>query len=383
MAGRDEIVAVKAGGKIIELWTEYDIDIAMTTPSDDFSLTLAPCTRDAYELCRPDEEVQILLDGTPVITGYIEERDVEISKEGSSIRVGGGDKIRRLLAESAPLTARLKNYTLERLAERVIDPWFEKVGFSNARNRQLVRGGARVGSAKARTEPIFGSAKHVPKKVEPGEVRWEVLEIYLREAGLLAWSSGDGTELIIAAPNFDQEPQYRFFCPAAGSLRAAEGNCTVRVTDTIADVFSQVQVVGSARGDGENYGSNVMRISGVAKDGPGADGIGKRFRRPKRLILPTDELSSGSHANELALAELNKRASKAHRIIVQTHGHSQQRTNGSVAALFAADTIAELEVEQIGLKARYLVEGVRFRHSKSQGRTTELSLLPVGVTLAL
>ena len=66
-------------------------------------------------------------------------------------------------------------------------------------NRDQVRG-RRAGKARASAEPLNQAAlrrrKGEPRKVEPGETRWQVASEFVREFGYLIWSTADGRELL-------------------------------------------------------------------------------------------------------------------------------------------------------------------------------------------
>lgn len=379
---REHNVAIKVGDQLIELWTRYDLDMDMLTPADSFALSIAPCDQEVFDLCEPDSEVSILLDGTKLITGYIDERNAEESRDGSSLEIQGRDKFGRLVDESMPLTAKLRDLALTDLAKRAAAPWFTSVSLSNARNRDLIRGGRQTAPARARLEPILTDVKSAPKKVRPGESRWEVLNHFLREAGYLAWSAADGSDLIIAEPNYDQEAQYRFFAPAPGSLRALEGNViSWKVSDNLGERYSQIEVLGTSKGDSENYGRAVMGLRGVAKDGSGIDGIGNAFQRRKVLFVEYPDARNKDEANRRAQTELDLRSGSSHRVEVTVAGHSQLRRPGGLPAIYAFDTMAQVEIERIGLRGRYLVTGVRMMETRDQSQITTITMVPEGAKL--
>ena len=78
-----------------------------------------------------------------------------------------------------------------------------------------------VGEVGQRQSPAYD------RHIEPGQTRWQVIETLCAQAGALAWAAGNGSELVVGQPNYDQEPQFRFFMPEAGSKRINEATVLV------------------------------------------------------------------------------------------------------------------------------------------------------------
>jgi prophage tail gpP-like protein len=222
-----------------------------------------------------------------------------------------------------------------------------------------------------------------PKKVEPGQKRWQVIEQLLREASLLGWSTGDGQEFFVGLPNYSQEPQFRFVAAAQGSRLAPLANVKRwRVVDDVADMYARLTVVGTARGNRETYGRQVTRLSAEVRDGPLPDGTGNLFAHPKHLIIGAD-VQSQADAEAQAQAETALRAGDAHMVELSVAGHSQAFRRRAEPALYAPDTMAEVLIEKIDLHDLYLIVGARFSESKTAGQETTLRLVRRGTKLSL
>jgi len=375
-------VTITVGQTRIHGWTGYEIECDMLTPADGFSLSLAPATREVWDLCAPDREVQVAIDGTPMLRGFIGERERTVSRDGATMTVAGMDKAGRLIQESMDLVS-FRDMRIGDVVEWCVRPWFDRVAFSNARNRDLVRG-RRASKARATSEPLIADAQRAPKKVEPGETRWDVMAQLLEGTDLLLWSSADGAEFVVGRPNYDQETQHRFFCAAPRSGRQSEAN-VVRgaIKENIEERYSQVVVVGASVGDGYSYGRAVTMHRGEAVNGPGIQGVGADFERPKMLLLSDDAVRNPVDAKERAEQEMARRDAGGHIVELTVRGHAQRRLTTGGPALYAFDTIAEFEDEELGLRGRYLITRVRFRESRTEGQVTDLSMVPVGTRLTL
>lgn len=413
-------VSIEVGGVALTDFTEYSIENDMLSPADDFQLTVGPATREIFDALQPDAEVKVRIDGVLILTGRIDQRNRRKSRDvGSVITVNGRDKGGRLVDESMPL-ASFSGMSLQALLEKVAGPWFDEVIFSNARNRALVRG-PRAVLARASADPetpeevaalkafmdrygtrarsldgelvVYGApraadgifeASKAPKKVEPGETRWDVMMQFLEPARFLAWSTADGKALVIGGPNYKQDPQFQFFLPRdPQSLRRGFANVTDwDWTDSVADRYSEVIVMGASRGDGARYGSELNSMAS-AKDGPGADGVGRDFLIRKKLIVADDDVKNRADAQARANREIARRDQTRRVLKVQVDGHGQKYNAQSDPAIYAFDCVAEAYDEELDLGGRFLVVSVSFNGSKSSGQTTSLTLVPVGTELSL
>lgn len=383
MSQRSHNVAIRIGGYQIQNWTRYDIELNMLEPADGFELSLGKPSREAWDLCTPDAYVQIMVDDVVVVSGYLDEREWSDSgKEPTRLAVRGRDKAGRLVDESMPLVS-FRGLGIQQLAEKVAGigeeyQWFDEVILSNAENRRLLRGpvAPRIRVSK---EPAIVQEERPPKRVNPGESRWQVLQFFLERAELLAWSTADGRALVVGLPNYEQEPAYRFFVAAERSDRAAEGNvkaCTIH--DSVGDRYSEITCVGTPRTDG---GEGRVYRKETARNGSMSHGTGADFTVPKRLLLADDDVDTAKEARARAAREMAKRDAEGHKVSLVVKGHTQT-LDGRRTALFAPDTMALFEHEETGVKGSYLITRVQFTDDRDEGEITRLDLVPKGAALA-
>lgn len=359
-------------GKQVFGFTSYTIDHGFLEPASSFTLTI-PASEDVWNALRTDRPVKLLIDGIPRLTGYIDEPSCRW-KEGV-ITVIGRSKIGRLVQESAPSV----NYTGKTLVELVLElasPWFTKVVLSNARNRKLMRG---KGKKASDTGALYIDSR-VGRRIEPGQMRWAVIEELCRQAGYLCWASADGKELIIGQPDYVQEVQFRFFHAKPGSRRSSnilDGS----VRPSTADRYSKIQVFGAGAGDAANYGLPTAARAGEVKNNPlTTHGDGKDFSAPKRLVLVDRDVKNRKTAELLAKREMTRRdmTKEPITLVVPLHG---QRVQGREFTLFAPDCLVHFEDEVTGTEGVYTIVGVQDRGDEN-GETTTLELLPKGTELA-
>lgn len=363
-------ISVIVDGVQIREWLTYDITTSMTTPADMFSMSIA-FDRRVWDLCRRDRPIKVLIDEVTILTGFIGGRD--LSEDGETIEIHGRDRAGRLVDESAP-TLSFAGQTMKDLIERVAEPWFTKVVFSNARNRRITRG--RGKKARASDDPVaLFARKKAAARIEPGQTRWQVIQTLCEQAGALAWSSCDGSELIIGQPNYDQEPQYRFFAPASGSARTDEATVLgLAVSESSEDSYSRIIVVGSGAGTAVNYGAAAAARLGEVRDNPATvDGEGLVFSAPKRLIV-VRSVSSIAEARELAKQEKARRDARSQTLRARCAGHGQVIA-GLEPTVFVPDTIASVEDERTGIVGRFMVTSCQYRSARD-GEETIMTIVP-------
>ena len=418
----------RARGVRIPGWKSYSVTVDMLTPADAFDLEVQ-FTREAWDLLRPDAEIGVYIDETRILTGYVGTREKTSGGSGTLIRITGRDKTGRLVDESAPLF-RYGGLGIRELAEKICgigttNALFKRVVLVNARNRLLMRG-RRVVTAPVNREPTSGATEDdyrqldgviveaIPstvanpqparrirkravidpgifqgratkKKVNPGQTRWSVLEEFLREARLLAWSTGDGEELFIGLPNYDQEAQYEFRESASESAERDVSNCRITVTENVEEMYSEYVAVGASRGSSASYGANVIRNRDSVYDNPEntVDGTGINFRRPKRLLITDDGIKNKRDALERAEREQLEREASHFEVLVEASGHSQEYRGTLAPVIYVPDTMAKVRDGDTGLNGDYLITSCTYTRSRESGTRTSLRLVPRGTLLVL
>jgi prophage tail gpP-like protein len=423
MQHRRHNVSVLVGTTRIERWTSYEIESDMLSVCDDFTLTLAPADEALFTVCKPDSAVQVFIDDVRVLSGFIGQRAYRKSRDaGGVLTITGRDRGGRLEDESMPLIEQLGKLDLKTLAEKAAGEWFSEIRFSNAENRALVRGrrsvlasawaepstaeevaekqallekysktqvksldGQLVVYAKPKNPGGLFEAKKVPKKVEPGQTRADVLRSVLEPAHMLCWSTADGRALVIGIPNHSQEPQFQFFVPkdSRSQRRGFANTLDFEVIDSVEERYSQITVMGATKGDGATYG-RALQVATSAEQGPNADGTGDDFQHPKRLIIADDEVKSARDARSRANREMALRDKTRRWVRIVADGHGQRYNRDSTAeAIFAFDTVADVLEEGVGVGGRYLITGCRFTSNADDGEQTSLTLVPIWTELTL
>lgn len=364
MARRHELT-IAIGGKQIGGWIDYSVDVNILAPANAFSMSRR-LDAEAWQLCETDAKVTVHIDQVPVMTGYLDA--TRWSARSGVLSLTGRCKSGRLVQESAP-AVEYAGLKLSELVRRLASPWYAGVTLQGARDRQIRRGKGQ--HAPAPKEPLV--IDNVSgRRIEPGAMRWQVIEDLVTQAGYLCWGSADGQQLIIAPPNRDQGVQY-FLDPA--SCLDLDGETS------IADGYSQLRVLGSGRATDADYGPGASDRLGVALDFPGPEGIGGDFQWPKRLDVVDASVRSSAEAGRKAQLEMRRRNQRRRTIVAECRGHGQA-VNGGTPTMFTPNTLARVRYPVIGLDAIYLVTGCTYAATR-ESETTRLQLVPRTTELTL
>lgn len=367
----------------------YEIDLDMLELADAWSISLRFEIK-AWQWAAPDNPIVIEVNGRPVVTGLIDESSRRIDKSGGAVlELQGRDRGGRLVDSAAPFLD-LSGLGIQDLARELVTSiggfdLFPKVELQNATNRRLMVGGGNARSRTSQEPAIDASPDRGDRRVRPGQTRAQVLEDWLTQAGLLGWSSADGSTFVIGRPNYQQEPQYELRVPAPGSKRRRDGNVlSLTSRETSGDRYSRIIVLGSGAGNARNFGQNVQR-RGVALQGPNPDGTGRAFVFPKDLVIVDDDLRSQAAAQARADHEMALRESMAAQITGAVRGHSQTFGATGARANYAIDTLVRVVDEEIdapGNPRDWLITRVHYSGSRD-GRSSVLTLVPRGTDLRM
>lgn len=380
---RRHVVAVACEGKQIDGWLSYEISSSLIEPADSFTMT-RPWDAQAWITLRRDARIQVVIDGVTVIDGFIDDRRKQ-TKAGT-FTITGRDRAGRLVQESAPGYA-YGGVSMYDAIKRLAAPWFTKVSLSDARNRTLRLGkGRKVPMGK---EPIVISKKTPARgKVQPGQARWQVIEQIVSQAGYICWSSADGRELIVGKPNDSQAPQFLIYHALPTS--SAKSNCLdLDYIESNGDRYSMIAVVGSGGGTETDYGETVSSRAGIVydsgeSDAPFADGTGRDFIYPKRLLMPERNLDANNDASTVAGREQWRRDFKRTVLTAEMDQHGQWIGTGA-PTIFAPNTVARVVDEDFDppMDQRFLIYAVTYRCDRAGGQTSALEAVPVGTEIIL
>lgn len=348
-------VKIAVNGEEVRDWESYEIRSSLREPVSTAALESA-FTGSRLAALPLGAEVQITIDNRAVFSGYLTSR----TRAGHRLSVSCHDRLWRMVQDSAP-PVRLRQETIQSLAQSLASGVFFQTVFSNARNRNLYGRDAR----RAGTEPPVFDRHGDPIKVPPGATKWSALAEVLRRAELLAWSSGDGKSLVLAKPNFNQEARYEF---TVSDTEA--GTCTdLTITESIEQAWKSVTVSGQSRvSDGRrtSVGENLSRSATVVDDTYPLD-------ISRRII---DQVRSLEEARIVAQAMLDDGRATREIISIDAWQHAQS------GRLYALDTVARARDTRNGYDQLVYVTGCTYRGSRNT-EATQIEAVPLGTRVVI
>lgn len=352
----------------------YDIACDMLDPADAVQLVV-PWSADVWSLTKGDNQLNIWIDEQRVFSGIIDGHDRNLSRDGSTVSISARDKAGRLVDESAPLI-RFEGLGIVDLAQKMAGSLFSVIT-SNATNRRLVTG--RGGRTVTR-EPAIDRTPRAARKVEPGESKMDVLKHFLELGELIAWATADGKYLVIGKPNYQQQVQWSFTIAKPENWDATNIISYSR-RQSLGERYSRIDAIGTLPGSEADYGEKV-RHRGFAKNGPNEDGTGKDFRIPKRLVVHDDRMRAGT-GNARARREMAERDDGGDGIQLSVWGHGQILPGAQVPTIYAFDTVADVEDQEIPERGSWYLTACRYSGGKAEGSATELKMVPIGTDLRM
>lgn len=406
---------IRVGGRRFEQWTAYSIQQDITTPSDGFRFETTTLGRldEVHDLLSDGAEVEIGVDleqdgvTTPVVqmAGVVTRLGVRAGRSGTFVEVEGLDKSSHLAKNSADFAYR-KDEAFADLAKRAVEPWGIEVTHDAKSARDIQTGRVRLTSAQQRmleqarylgipasslrrdmmreadkasqgidvfagvavndviaamsagglTPADLRRLRVEEAKPEYAETIWQYLSRHAQRLGIFMRMSAEG-RLILSVPDYTQPPSYALRRGETVATNVIEGAAT-RDSDSR---FTEVRVHGTTKAS-----ANAPRRKSVSTVYD--DRAPLPFQR--MLAIHDSEARTDDELERRALRELaqSKQGYLTYDYTVQGHGQ------GGLA--YAADTIAAVHDEMLGVFGRGYVRGRSLEKTKDQGTVTRLTIVP-------
>lgn len=325
---------LKVNGLLYGGWEAVRVDRGMDQISGMFDLQVSELWPDQAQEVRIDagDTCQLLVDGLPVITGYVD--DVVVAHNGRQhvVSVIGRDKTGDLVDCSAiHKTGQWRQRRLEQIAAELCQPFGVQV---------VVAPGLDTG------RPFATFA------LQEGETVFETLERMARIRGVLLASDGQGRLLVTRSGH------ERVATPLVlgHNILEARGGISLR------DRYSHYVVKSQAPGTDFSSGPAVSQIKAKATD--------PSVKRYRPLVMVSESQGDGLSLRDRANWEATVRAARATEIFVTLQGWSH--ANG----LWEPNTLVKVQDRWMRLDdgVELLIRAVSFKLDDRAGATTELSL---------
>lgn len=405
--GQTVQLTISSGDEVIVLdrWTSYDFASNYLQPSDHFTFSLGldegGLPDDAKEALRFGAAVTLSIDDNLLASGFIDEIDAQADRNGGHVvTVRGRDRLGQALDTIMDPTFQFKQGSLDEFLKDV----FGGLGWSEfdedpsvARDvRSGLRGDPTTKGGKKKGPQILKSFKLHQTKPYNHESVYHFASRVTQRHGLWIRCSPDGTTLIVAKPDFDQQPIYEIH-RRRGDSNVRSGTVSLRMTNQpsiiIADSFSgggefgkgrcKAYAVNPVMGYDEN-GALRPEIAAIIEKNKGALEVAFPHTTfllqppagilPRPMYLHDEESKSPEQIANFVKREMSLlvRQAVTAQYVVEGHG---QKVDDSFRA-WAVDTIVRVADDAAGLEEDMYVLGVR--HTKTRGgsgTTTTLDLI--------
>jgi prophage tail gpP-like protein len=327
-------VALRVNGKEYDGWKSARVTRGIETVSGSFELEVSDRWKDQDQPWSifEEDECTVLIDGVPVITGYVDRRSLSLGPEEHTLRVEGRDKTGDLVDCSAMLQQwEFKNINVLTLAKKVAEPY-----------------GINV-SVQAGVIP-----RPVKKlSIDPGDSSFEVIEKACRLAALLPVSDGAGGLLLTRAG----------LSRTSTALVQGENILQASAEFDATGKHRTYAVLGQHQGSEDFFGPSTTELKGFAED--------LTVRRAARTLLIRPEGNvTAEQAKTRAQWEATVRRARGDTASITVQGWTQ-----ASGTLWPVNALVSVRAPFLGIDGDALIVQATYSIGEG-GTTTTLSLKP-------
>jgi prophage tail gpP-like protein len=325
-------IVLNVNGKAYAGWTSARVTRGIESIAGGFELTVSERWESGANPwpIYDGDACSVVINGTTVITGYVDRRRLSYSATEHSLSVSGRDKTGDIVDSSASAPWEyLKTATLT-VVQRVAQQFGVTASYSGA---------FTPGPSPARIT------------VDPGDAAFDVIDRVCRLAGLLPVSDGAG-KIVLMRP---------------GSLRAVtalvEGENILAASADFdsSGRFRTYRVLGQHAGRDDHAGESVATVKGEATD--------ENVTRTGRVLVirPEGNVTTRS-AKDRAEWEATVRAARGDTVSVTVQGWTQ-----GDGALWPVNALVTVQSPRLGVNGEMLITQVVYSVDEG-GTTTQLTL---------
>jgi prophage tail gpP-like protein len=322
-----------------------EITRAIDNTASSFQFTLSNTNYDDIRI-PPGTLVQILYEKELLVTGYMDTVQINYSATSHAMTFSGRSKTKDLIDCSALNNAQFVNQNVFTIAKALAADYNIPVVLSGISQKDL---------------PLIPNFQ----VEQNGSSVFSALDNIAKLSGIVFSDTPEGA-LIITKPG-KLVTNNKIVVTAKDNTAVL--SCDFKISE--ADRFSEIQVKGQNAGSDTNFGKNVSKPLGIARDPE----MGKRRRRVK--IIQADAQMDSDDANRKAMWDMKCAAGKSTEV-----QYSVQDWAGNGAQLWRENMLVEITDEYAGIKNVWLCIGkITYQKSISQGTTCQLTLNPADAFL--
>lgn len=327
-------INLKVGGLSHAGWKKASVSRGIESPAGGFELTVSDRWpgQDVPVSILPGDTCQVLVNRTPVITGYVDEVSPNYSAGQHEITFKGRSKTADLVDCSVVHKGQFRGMTLDKIASELASPF-----------------GVKVVSRVDVGLPIN-------EDINQGETIWDALEPLGRMRSVLLCDDESGNLVLTRAGT----------AKSSGAIIKTTGNETNvidgRATFSMQERFSSYVVKGQSAGTDTAYGDAAAANEGKATDG--------NVTRHRPLVIIAENQASSGYCADRAKWERAVRAGKAVRLEYTVRGWTQDGVN-----IWQPNILVPVRDDFLHVSGTFLISDVSWDISDS-GETTRLVCVP-------
>lgn len=339
-------VAITVAGGSWESWSSYELTSDFLVPADGWVVEgFAPSSLNlaAITLGLP---VIVSVGGAPVMHGVIESIDTSHTEQGLRLTLGGRDLVGGLVDCSPGMLWSWRSMSLAAVAQQAC----AELGL------------AIVVQADAEAQVPLNYIK-----ADPGETYWSVLQRTARRLRMMLWLTPAGV-LRIGRPDYLSPPVATLVHnPELGQSNVKE----FRRSQSLADRFTQVTVVGQTAGGDALFGATAAQLTGVAVD-PQLAALGI----VRTTTIDPGDVESMKEAEARARWEISRRNFDGETLELVVAGHGPLPS-----VLWEPDQLVTIVDAVAGASGLWWISKRRFLRDAAEGTRTALTLHPPNLLL--
>ena len=354
-------------GRDFEGWESVTVTQAFLTPCGSFQLE-ASSEQNAIDLARSlaaDAKVRIKSGDDTLITGYVDECAISVSRSGGhKVAITGRDVLGPVVDGNVdPRMQVSAQTTIGDLCAQVITEQFKiPIGFDQCGVDVALR--SKVGAP-----PDWNQSKHKRKtpikdaKPRDSEGAFGYLARILAHYGYWIWSSWDGEYAVIAGPEYNQSPCYAVtLIPGSSKTNVLSATSTTSTKSVPSHVFVR--------------GTDASKGQKGAVVGMGTFPLARRF---KPVYISDSQAGTQEKAERIAAQFLARKKKDFFHYECEVVGHQGKGPGGE--GIWRYNTVVEVRDDVCGVDGQMWIESVVYKQSRSGGTTTDLKLIPLNTLL--
>lgn len=329
-------IELKIAGQIYGGWKTADITRSLNCIASSFDLTVSDRFIGSKKNIPLDEECQILVDGKPAITGYLDSISPSYSETTHEVKFSGRSKTCDLVDCSAIIEAgQIIGGTAREILESVLRPFGIDLVFKPSGNLPTI--------------PDF--------QVQPGETVQSIVEKVCKQTGMIFTDNENGALVVQSIGNGSSTGRLVHKLSDGKGNNILSGSGTYSSRECFRDYYVKSQMAGSD----EIGGEDITGIEGHAVD--------SEIKRYRPIVLTAESSMDAGTAQTRAEWERSNRRGKG-----QNWEFTVQGWRNSAGNLWAPNSFVTVDDDFIRIKGQLIISGIKL--SAGSGTKTALKVSP-------